>query len=307
MTALLLTVGEALAVFLASDGQPLAAANQFQRIISGAEVNVAAGFIRLGHRARLVTRVGEDGLGDAIAAGLPALGIDARVGRSSRPTGVIIRDAAGPDGGRAVHLRAGAAAEELEPADIDQAWSPDVGLVFVTGITAVRSPSARAAVERLVRTARAAGALVVADPNLRTTLTTPAGCGAALAGIRGQVDIALGDALELSLLAGAAPADAPEALIGQGARLVVTKLGADGAVAFDGRDRFEVPTFASTVVDTVGAGDAMTAGLLVGLVEGLSTHDALVLGARTAAAVVAMLGDIGGIPHRTKLFEGAAP
>ncbi len=53
-----------------------------------------------------------------------------------------------------MHLRQDAAATELAPADVDAAWSPEVDVVFVTGITAVRSDSARGAVERLVTLAR---------------------------------------------------------------------------------------------------------------------------------------------------------
>lgn len=297
----LFTLGEALAVFLVDDGLPLSRAVQFRRTVAGSECNVAAAFVRLGHAARFVTTVGNDPLGEAVAAALLDWGLDARIGRSDKPTGTLIRGLGAAAPTQAVHLRDGSAATDLEPGEVDAAWDPSVDAVFVTGITAVRSSSARRAVERTVALARESGALVVVDPNLRPRLGTADDFTRALAGIRGLVDIAIGDVAELALLSGVPAGHAADALLDSGCRLVVTKGGADGATATDGTTTVHVGSRALRVVDTVGAGDAFVAALLVGILEQASLADSLDLASRVAADVVGTAGDVEGIRLRHEL------
>lgn len=299
MSRLVFTVGEALAVFLAQGDGPLASATGFDRIVSGAEANVAVGLIQEGHRARLVTRVGDDALGEAVTRELEGWSVDVHVTRDAlRSTGTLVRTLGSSDRGEAVHLRRGAAAEGLSAADVDDAWTDDVDAVFVTGITMVRSTSARSASERAVALARETGALVVVDPNQRPALADRSVFAGALAGLRGRIDIAVGDPDELALLAGTSADDAVGALLSSGCGLVVTKLGAQGVAATDadGR-RYRAPSAVQPgeVVDTIGAGDAFTAGLLAGLLQGDSTDAALARGSRRAAAVVRTRGDFAGV------------
>lgn len=294
MTRQLFTLGEVLAVFLA-DTIPLAGATRFERIVSGAEVNVAVGFVRAGHRARLLTRVGEDALGHAVTRQLAAWRVETRATYDPhRPTGVLVRTTGAVSRGEAVNLRRGAAVEALKPADVDAAWSEDVDAVFVSGVTAVRSASAAAAVRRTVQLARDVGALVVVDPNLRPALAPPEAFARELAPLRGQIDIAIGDAAELAVLAGTSEGDAVAALLHQGAQLVVEKRGADGATGYDGMRRLSEPAHQaeSDVIDTVGAGDAFAGALIAAVLEEAPLHRALNRAAAAAASVVTVRGDI---------------
>ena len=69
------------------------------------------------------------------------------------------------------------------------------------------------------------------------------------------------DDLDL-LLPGSAPEEAFDVWHAAGARLVVLTRGAGGALASLDGERVAVPAVATRVVDTVGAGDSFTAGLL---------------------------------------------
>jgi fructokinase len=89
------------------------------------------------------------------------------------------------------------------------------------------------------------------------------------------------------------PGQAPEALAPQwlaaGVELVVVTRGAEGATAWTGAHRVDVPGRRVAVIDTVGAGDTFQAALLTWLAE----HDRLAPGALTgldAAALEAALG-----------------
>jgi fructoselysine 6-kinase len=75
----------------------------------------------------------------------------------------------------------------------------------------------------------------------------------------------------------------------RGPRYVLVTRGAAGALLSDGRRVHRQPTMATTVVDTLGAGDAFIAGTLVGLVSGTpapeTLHAAAVLAGRACAEV----------------------
>ena len=55
------------------------------------------------------------------------------------------------------------------------------------------------------------------------------------------------------------------------------------------------------VLDTIGAGDAFTAGYLSGVLDGLSPAAALHRGTVTSAFAVAAVGDWEGLPTRDEL------
>lgn len=76
------------------------------------------------------------------------------------------------------------------------------------------------------------------------------------------------------------------ALHAAGARLAVLSRGPDGALVADALGVRAVPALPTQVVDVTGAGDALVAGTLAGLVGGLAVDDAVRAGMRAAAATV---------------------
>lgn len=71
---------------------------------------------------------------------------------------------------------------------------------------------------------------------------------------------------------------------------IITTMGGQGARYYDGVTMTEVPAEASQVVDTIGAGDAHTAGFIIGKSRGLSSLAATKLGNQVAGQVVAQRG-----------------
>lgn len=88
----------------------------------------------------------------------------------------------------------------------------------------------------------------------------------------------------------------------RGARLVVVKLGADGAY-FDGEaGTGHVEAFSvEHVVDTVGAGDGFAVGVISALLEGRPVRDAVRRGAWIGARAVQVRGDTEGLPTHAQL------
>ncbi len=84
--------------------------------------------------------------------------------------------------------------------------------------------------------------------------------------------------------------NAAERLRGEGYDRVVASLGADGAVMATSDSLFHATSLATDVVDTVGAGDSLLAGVLSAFDRGATDEEALRSGVAVASCVVSISG-----------------
>ncbi|MFI5910090.1 sugar kinase [Dactylosporangium sp. NPDC051541] len=295
-----LTAGEAMALLLAEDAVPLGRAERFARSVAGSESNVAIGLARLGHTVAFCGRVGADAAGGWVRDTLRAEGVDVTALHTDprRPTGLLLRDR--PAGGRPVsvaYYRTGSAATALAPADVDEARVATARMVFVSGITAMLSPSAADFTDRLIAAASAAGVPVAFDPNVRLRLAAAEDWRRMYARFAGRMDTLLlsGEELRRLGLAPDARTDPAGLLSGRTTTVVVTH-GAAGATATTAAGTVHAAASPVSALDPVGAGDAFTAGWLSARLRGLPPADALREAAAVAALVVAVPTDIAGLP-----------
>jgi 2-dehydro-3-deoxygluconokinase len=204
--------------------------------------------------------------------------------------------------------RKGSAASLIQPGQIDVPWLTSARHLHATGVFPALSDNCLATAQRSLELMRAAGRTISFDPNLRPTLwPSPQRMREAINGLAAQADWVLPGVEEGRFLTGA---DTPEGIAGyyreRGAKLVVVKLGPDGAY-FDGEaGRGHVPGFpVEQVVDTVGAGDGFAVGVISALLEGRSVGDAVRRGAWIGARAVQVLGDTEGLPSRAQLEEAS--
>lgn len=294
----LLTVGEPL-ICLTADGR-LAASSTLAKSIGGSEANVSIGLARLGLRAGYVSRVGADPFGDEIVRTLRGEGVDvSRVQRSPlRPTGLMVKELRAPDDVRVHYYRHGSAVAELDGVG----ELPPARSVHATGITLALGSGPAAAVSELLSAARAMGASVSFDPNIRLKLWSLDDAVSAVREVLPHVDDLLLSEAEALAVAGAGGLDdALRRLTDLGIARVVVRRGADGAVGIAGDGRIEVAAQAAgPVVDCVGAGDAFTAGYLFERLCGSTFAAAMATGAWAAGHVVAQRGDYEGLPDRAE-------
>ena len=88
----------------------------------------------------------------------------------------------------------------------------------------------------------------------------------------------------------AAIVQAARDLIQQGLRIVVVSMGAEGAIFVDPQTAVHAQPPVIDVKSTVGAGDAMVAGTLVGLLQGKSLADCARLGTAFALGALTQIG-----------------
>jgi 1-phosphofructokinase len=79
-------------------------------------------------------------------------------------------------------------------------------------------------------------------------------------------------------------------IISLGVRIAAVSLGADGAYITDGNEAFFAPAVDVKVVNTMGAGDSMVAGLLLGLTQGLPLEETFRRGVAAAASSLSAEG-----------------
>ena len=68
--------------------------------------------------------------------------------------------------------------------------------------------------------------------------------------------------------------------------------GKNGSIMYDNKNKYfiECPAFASSVIDKVGAGDAMLSIMSIALHKGIDKHLSLLLGSLAAAQSVEFMG-----------------
>lgn len=303
----LVTFGEAMMLLVADRPGALEDAAAFHKRTAGAETNVAIGLARLGLQVGWASRLGTDMMGRYLLREMAAEGIDcSHVELSTaQPTGFMIKGQVSDGSDPAIEYhRQGSAASHMGLADLDEAWLLSARHLHATGVFAAISPSTLPLARRSMEVMRAAGRTVSFDPNLRPTLwASPALMRETINELATRADWVLPGLEEGRLLTGETT---PQGVAGfyraRGARLVIVKLGSDGAW-FDGEDGSgHVPAFpVDKVVDTVGAGDGFAVGVISALLEGLDVFSAVQRGAWTGARAVQVLGDSEGLPTRAQL------
>lgn len=311
MTHRLVTFGEGLALVHATQIGSLAHLGQLRLSTGGAEANVAIGVTRLGVPATWLGRLGRDSLGERVARELRAEGIDTRVlWDDDAPTGLMVKE--WPRSGRTnvLYYRSGSAGSRLQPADVEQLDLDSACLLHVTGITPALSDSAAQAVTRAVSLARERGVAVSFDLNHREKLWRGRDPRPTYRALAESATVLFAGVDEARLIAGDADAD-PETLARQlsalGPAEVVIKLGAAGALAVIEGAVVHQPATAVSVVDTVGAGDALVAAYLARRCQGAEPAQRLAAGVRAGALACTGPGDWEGLPRLAELAADCGP
>jgi fructokinase len=193
----------------------------------------------------------------------------------------------------------------LAPAD-EPVLPADVTALHFGAISLVQEPGATVLEEMLLREH---GTRVISlDPNVRPGLIRERPAYEA----RMQRLVAASDVVKLSEddLRWFAPTasidDFARDWLSLGPAVVIVTRGGDGAVAYSGRDRVEVPAVPVKIADTVGAGDTFTAGALAAL-SNLGLLEKASLRALTADQLRAVLSYAARVAGVTVSRPGADP
>ncbi|MEU1184651.1 carbohydrate kinase [Streptomyces sp. NPDC005820] len=228
----------------------------------GGPANTAVSLARLGTPTRFLARLSHDLFGDIFRARLTHSGVDVSACIPA-PEPSTLAVAALDEMGQATYSFFADGAADWQWTDAELSAAPlDYTACLHTGSLALAREPGGPRLEEHLATARQRMTISL-DPNVRPLLVEPAA-------YRKRLNrwCELADILRLSeddlthLLPGTSPEDACDTLHTAGAPLVVITLGDRGALASLNGTRTRIPASPTHVVDTVGAGDSFTAGLL---------------------------------------------
>lgn len=240
----------------------------FERAAGGAPANVAAGFAKLGGSSAFVGKVGDDEFGYFLEDTLRGAGIDiTNLIKTTQAQTSLAFVSLRKDGERDfLFYRNPGADVLLTPEEVPLSLLQGSHIFHYGSISLISEPS-RSATLHSAQTAADFGKLISYDPNLRPALWP--NLTAAQEGIRQGLkwsNLLKVSQEELAFITGVEQiSQATEVLFTQYSRLklIAVTLGAQGSLLSlkDGRS-FAIDPFSVQVVDTTGAGDGFTAGLL---------------------------------------------
>jgi 2-dehydro-3-deoxygluconokinase len=199
------------------------------------------------------------------------------------PTGIyfVTHDAAGH---HFTFHRKGSAAARFVPAMLPEAALRSAKVLHLSGVTLGISDSSCDAAFRAMEIARAAGAMVSFDTNLRLRLWPIARARACIHAAISLADICFPSLEDAESLSGLTDPDAVADFYLAWCPLVLLKLGKAGVLLATREERFRVPGFSVAAVDATGAGDTFAGAFLARRLAG----DAAEVAARYANAAAAL-------------------
>lgn len=305
-----ITIGEAMAMFVATETGDLADVERFMKRVAGAELNVATGLARLGLQVSWVSRVGNDSFGRFVLQQLAKEGISAQgVTIDDRyPTGFQLKSKVEDGTDPTVeYFRKGSAASHLSVEDFNAPLFYSARHLHVSGVAAALSTSSLELLNHTVRMMKAEGKTISFDPNLRPVLwKSEAEMVSKLNQLAFQADWVLPGLKEGVILTGkTTPEGIADFYLERGVNAVVLKTGADGAwfKTASGEQGAVAAVKVDNVVDTVGAGDGFAVGVISALLEGKTLHQAVCRGNKIGSLAIQVPGDSEGLPTREQLGE----
>ena len=292
----LTSLGETMLRLSVPMGKRLDDARSLDLEVGGAESNVCTVLSRLGRRCGWVSRLPDQALGRAVLRALRADGVDVAAVRSvadGRLGTYFIEYASQPRSIQVIYDRAESAAAQMRPEDIDWDYLLSTRVLHLTGITAALSESCYAAVAEAVRRARAAGVIVSFDVNYRGKLWDATTAGQRLRPLIAEADMLFCKSADATLLFGCTGAPRELMLSLQKltrASAICCTFGEHGAALLQGTSFTTQPAVPVQIVDRIGSGDALAAGVLDGLLDG-DLPDGLRRGVALAAIALSQHGD----------------
>jgi 5-dehydro-2-deoxygluconokinase len=285
-------------------GVPLAEVLTFAKSLGGSPTNVAVGAARYGHRAAVITKVGDDGFGTYVRRALRGFRVDDRyvVTDPTLRTPVVFCELFPPDNFPILFYREPKAPDmNLTEDDLDIEAIRTARIFWTTGTGLSDEPSRATTFAALEERSRSA--VTVHDLDYREMFwSSPKEAGELQLRALDHATVAVGNLEEVTVAVGeGSPEELSQRLLGLGLELAVVKLGAEGVlVAWDGGSE-RVPAVRVEVVCGLGAGDAFGAALCHGLLEGWDAVTTVRFANAAGAHVASQLACADAMPDEDKV------
>ncbi len=277
----------------------------FRSDLGGSSANICAGLCKLGSEASLVTSVSDDAIGRFCINRLNYYGVGTEYVKSVTGefrTSLAIYESC-IDNFQNVIYRNGAADFEVKPSEMDEVDYSQFSALITAGTVFAGQPS-RDATFRAFDNARAQGIPIIFDIDYRPySWPSPQVASEVLSRAGEESDMIVGNDEEFGFMAGGIDKGLNKArdLASAGNRLVIYKMGEEGAITLYNNEEIKTGIFPSEAIKPVGAGDSFMAGLLSSLASGYDLKNSVIRGSACASIVVSLPGCAPAMPDEDQL------
>ena len=313
-----IAIGEALIDFIPHEkGRVLNDVENFLRVPGGAPLNVAAAVAKLGGKSQMVTKLGQDGFGDAILNEVKPLGVDvSRISRTNEANTALAFVSLREDGERDFSFYRNPSADMLLSAEeicVEDFNEKDI--LHFCSVSLIDAPI-KEAHRRAIEIAKEKGCLISFDPNVRLPLwKNPEDCRKAILEFLPLSNIVKISDEELEFITGIKDEkEALDFLLTGDVKVIIYTKGTNGAEFITKERVIFSPSFKVSAQDTTGAGDSFIGSLLYQVAEGEYSLEQLVdlseekvqeiltFSNATAALTVCKKGAIGALPLKEEVL-----
>ncbi len=273
--------------------------------MGGSSANIAAGLVKLGSKAALVTCVSDDAVGWYCLNQLDHYGVDhshvKKISGECR-TSLAVYETRIEDH-QSVIYRNNAADFQMSIADVEAIDYSAFGALITAGTVFAAEPS-RSAAFRAFELARAAGIPIIFDIDYRPySWPSPQVAQDVLSRAGDLSDVIVGNDEEFGFMAGdiAKGLDKARSLAQSSAAIVVYKLGPDGSITFADDTEIRAGIYPVDAIKPTGAGDSFMAGFIAALADNMPMQEAILRGSACASIVVAKPGCAPAMPNTAEL------
>lgn len=313
-----IAIGEALIDFIPHEkGKALNDVENFLRVPGGAPLNVAVAVAKLGGKSQMLTKLGQDGFGDAILNEVKPLGVDvSRISRTNEANTALAFVSLREDGERDFSFYRNPSADMLLSAEeicVEDFNEKDI--LHFCSVSLIDAPI-KEAHRRAIEIAKEKGCLISFDPNVRLPLwKNPEDCRKAILEFLPLSNIVKISDEELEFITGIKDEkEALDFLLTGDVKVIIYTKGTNGAEFITKERVIFSPSFKVSAQDTTGAGDSFIGSLLYQVAEGEYSLEQLVdlseekvqeiltFSNATAALTVCKKGAIGALPLKEEVL-----
>jgi 2-dehydro-3-deoxygluconokinase len=295
----IIAIGEPMIELNAVEEGALSEVRLFEKGWGGDTSNFSIAACRAGGRVGYLTRLGDDAFGESLLRLWQREGIDTRH---------VLKD---PDAFTAVYFisrkgrqhhfhyfRHGSAASRMTPDFLPHDYIANARLLHVSGISQAISASVGDTVSAAISIARKTGRMVSYDPNFRPKLWALDRARAVIHETCRQADLIFPSLDEARLLTGlTVPEEVAKYYLSLGPKVVVVKLGAEGALLATAEGLRRFPSYKVDAIDMSGAGDTFNGAFVAAYLARRPLDECMRFANAAAAITTTGLGCVTPVPR----------
>jgi len=290
------TIGEGQLRYSVAAGKRLEHVSQFDVQVSGTEANVTGLLSRLGWSCGWVSSLPDTPLGRRVRNEYQLTGLDlskVQWSKKHRLATYYVEYAVAPRATQVYYDRANTCFSNMTSNDIDWDYLLDTRILHISGLSLALSTSVKDLLVEAIERAKDANLKISFDMNYRSRLWSVEKAAEIVKPLLSQVDILFfsrNDAKQLFGFEGTVKDTLEQIKSITSADKIITTLSADGLIAWDGKDFQTTAAREVTILDRIGAGDALVGGVLHGYLQN-NFNKGLHYGVTCAAMALSQFGD----------------